>query len=75
MRKISTVLITLLFPLSALSMTISTNAQQTDTEYLWSNGGNGGNGGHGGNGGNGGSGGSGGSGGHGGNGGNGGNGN
>ncbi|ETT01545.1 hypothetical protein [Providencia alcalifaciens] len=69
MRKISTVLITLLFPLSALSMTISTNAQQTDTEYLWSNGGNGGNGGHGGNGG------SGGSGGHGGNGGNGGNGN
>ncbi|HGF6562395.1 hypothetical protein M5X66_03075 [Providencia sp. PROV188] len=72
MRKISTVLITLLFPLSALSMTISTNAQQTDTEYLWSNGGNGGNGGHGGNGGNGGSGGSGG---HGGNGGNGGNGN
>lgn len=72
MRKISTVLITLLFPLSALSMTISTNAQQTDTEYLWSNGGNGGNGGHGGNGGNGGSVGSGG---HGGNGGNGGNGN
>lgn len=72
MRKISTVLITLLFPLSALSMTISTNTQQTDTEYLWSNGGNGGNGGHGGNGGNGGSGGSGG---HGGNGGNGGNGN
>ncbi|MTC79242.1 hypothetical protein [Providencia sp. wls1916] len=72
MRKISTVLITLLFPLSALSMTISTNAQQTDTEYLWSNGGNGGNGGHGGNGGNGGSGGSGG---HGGNGGNSGNGN
>lgn len=69
MRKISTVLITLLFPLSALSMTISTNAQQTDTEYLWSNGGNGGNGGHGGNGG------SGGSGRHGGNGGNGGNGN
>ena len=69
MRKISTVLITLLFPLSALSMTISTNAQQTDTAYLWSNGGNGGNGGHGGNGG------SGGSGGHGGNGGNGGNGN
>ncbi|MEQ5127632.1 hypothetical protein ABN225_12610 [Providencia alcalifaciens] len=72
MRKISTLLITLLFPLSALSMTIPTDSQQTATEYLWSNGGNGGNGGHGGNGGNGGSGGNGG---HGGNGGNGGNGN
>ena len=72
MRKISTVLITLLFPLSTFAKTIPVNDQQSTTEYLWSNGGNGGNGGHGGNGGNGGSGGSGG---HGGNGGNGGNGN
>lgn len=47
MRKISTILITLLFPLSTFAMTIPVNDQQSTTEYLWSNGGNGGNGGNG----------------------------